>query len=92
MNSFRKNKYESLEEWNKDLDKLRKNPKDNSLAVLIATKVDNSKEEVRLEIKNYLISKAMLSDNPVEVFKIIKKDYPNKVLCIKSKDSPWFEV
>lgn len=87
-----KARYNDLGEWISDLDKLRNNPNDSTLAVAIAKRVDNSKEEVRDDIKNYLTHKALLADNPIEAFRIIQKDYPDKILCVKSKEDPWFEV
>lgn len=85
-------KYNDLDQWFDDLARLQESPNDETLQRSIENKVINSSEALKLDIKDFLIKKAMLQDNLEYVYEAIRGDYPDSVMCIKTADDPFFEV
>lgn len=83
--------YTNLTEWKDDMDKFAKNPNDSVFLESIKSKVSNSEHEIRKQIKDFTISELFKTD-PLRAMYWIAEENPDKMLFIKSKSQPFFEV
>lgn len=84
--------YKSLEEWKKDMKIIEDHPNDRTFINLVTSKVNQSEEKVRNAIKSELESAVFEKDEYRYVLLVSKDCDPNKMLLVKSKSNPWFEV
>lgn len=84
-------KYKTFKEWQKDFQKVQKNPDDKQLIHKMIDKLENTDKALKGEIQDQIESNT-LSANPMLVIKKLLKQYPESFVVIKDEDDIWFET
>ena len=81
--------YENFIEWEKDLQRVQENPNDMHLINHIAKRVEISADNIKKQIKEYLLDCAF-DKNPVAVLSKIANESSTHFVFIKMREDPWF--
>jgi hypothetical protein len=85
-----KQPYQTFQEWQIDMDKVRSNQNDLQLIEHVRGRFFASSKDVQDQVKDYLES-VQFEKNPVAYGSRIAKQ-SNKLLFIKSAQDPWWSV
>lgn len=84
--------YETLTEWEKDMDFYREHPNDTQFLNYIVQKINKSPQTLRLEIED-IVQGDMMEKDPGRFFSLVARNKaPGKVLVINTRQDPWFRV
>lgn len=82
--------YESFRDWEVDMERLRQNSNDIKLFEHVKNRFDVSSAEVKEQVQSYLQG-VQFENNPVGVGAQLAKKY-RKILVVKTKQDPWWDV
>ncbi len=83
--------YNNFEEWKKDMDIFKDNPRDTRFLMHISDRVKKSDETLQAKIQDVLEEEAFKKD-PLDYMIFLANKSEGKVPVIKSKQDIWFEV
>lgn len=81
--------YSSFSEWKADLDRMHQHPNDKHLSTHVVNRINASSNELKAEIREYLLDKA-LEDNPWMVLQKAAIDHPDFRVVVRHPQDPWF--
>lgn len=82
--------YESFNDWEKDMARIRQHPNDAHLIKHVRGRVNASSEDIQRQVHQYLQDMAF-SNNPIPIGKALAK-HTNKYFFVRHPQDPWFYV